>query len=110
MVISIYLTFVIGCFYRITMQKSLHNFDCDTHESWLRGEKFQKYQTLSSLKEYVLISQKEFRIEVFTRQDDKTWLYHVAAGLKANTVLQAINCTLQLRDIYRKVDFAITSK
>jgi len=76
----------------------------------VRGEKFQKYQSLSSFKEYLLVSQKEPRVEVFTRQDDKTWLYHIATGLDTNFVLHSIGHSIQLRDIYRKVDFTATSE
>jgi hypothetical protein len=38
----------------------------------------------ASFKEYVLVLQKEPKVEVFTRQDDKTWLYQIATGLEAN--------------------------
>ncbi len=79
-------------------------------ESYDRGEKFQKYQSLSSFKEYVLVSQKEPKIEVFTRQDDKTWLYYIAVGLEASITLHSINHIILLRDIYRKVDFAKASE
>ena len=37
-------------------------------ESYDRGEKFEKYKTLESFREYVLISQHEPKIEVFYRQ------------------------------------------
>lgn len=56
------------------------------------------------------ISEKEPRIEVFTRQDDKTWLYHIASELEANIILHSINHTISLRDIYQKVGFEATSQ
>jgi Uma2 family endonuclease len=79
-------------------------------ESYDRGEKFQKYQSLSSFKEYVLVSQKEPKVEVFTRQDDKTWLYYIATGLETNIILHSISHEIQLFDIYRKIDFTVASE
>jgi len=79
-------------------------------ESYDRGEKFQKYQSLPSFKEYVLISQKEPRVEVFTRQDDKTWLYHIANGMDAEIVLRSIAHTIPLKNVYHKVNFKEASE
>jgi Uma2 family endonuclease len=39
-----------------------------------RGEKFAHYQRLESLKDYVLVSQSERRIEVFSRGAGASWL------------------------------------
>jgi Uma2 family endonuclease len=39
-----------------------------------RGEKFAHYQRLESLKDYVLVSQAERRIEVFSRGTGASWL------------------------------------
>jgi hypothetical protein len=63
-----------------------------------------------SEEEYVLVSQKEPMVEVFTRQDDKTWLYHIAIGLEANITLHSLNHEIQLLDIYRKIDFTVASE
>lgn len=40
-----------------------------------RGAKWQHYQLLPSLQEYVLVSQTEPRIEHYRRQADGAWLY-----------------------------------
>src|SRR5436190_16681809 len=42
----------------------------DSTESYDRGKKFAHYRTIDSLREYVLVSQTECRIERFLRQDD----------------------------------------
>jgi len=39
-----------------------------------RGEKFADYQTLSSLQEYVLITQSEIKIECFRLNESGNWL------------------------------------
>lgn len=39
-----------------------------------RGEKFAHYQHLASLRDYVLVSQRERRVEVFSRGTGASWL------------------------------------
>jgi Uma2 family endonuclease len=53
----------------------------DSTESYDRGEKFALYIRLPSLKEYVLVSQGERRIEVFRRPVGRGhWHREVVAG------------------------------
>lgn len=42
-------------------------------EGYDRGQKFIKYWSLNSLKEYVLISQNHKQVEVFSRKEEKIW-------------------------------------
>jgi len=73
-------------------------------EAYDRGEKFRRYQRMPSLRQYVLVSQDRPRIEVFTRQGD-FWTYRDASGLVASVRLDAIDCTLALREVYAKLRF-----
>lgn len=70
-----------------------------------RGGKFIDYQSLDSLKEYVLISQDRPLIEVFTRHTGGKWLYLATQGVEASVVLESIGCTLTLSEVYRRVTF-----
>jgi Uma2 family endonuclease len=74
-------------------------------EAFDRGAKFQAYQTIESLKEYVLVSQSEPLIEQFIRNGDGEWKYKSAAGLGSSLALPSIECTLSLSAVYDKVDF-----
>ncbi len=74
-------------------------------ESFDRGRKFAYYRMLSSLKEYVLVSQEKAAVESFCKQDENTWLYTVAEGLDKKFVLKAIEYEITLKDIYHKVQF-----
>jgi Uma2 family endonuclease len=76
-------------------------------ESFDRSGKFQYYQTVLSVKEYVLISQEKPMIEVYYKQDERNWLYSVANGLDEKILLRTIQCELALRDIYRKTDWYV---
>ncbi|KYF76680.1 hypothetical protein BE20_02830 [Sorangium cellulosum] len=72
----------------------------DSSEAYDRGQKFAHYRCIPSLREYVLVSQHEPRIEVFHRNEDGSWtLREARAGEGAE--LQAIGCTLSVDDVYR---------
>ncbi|APR82436.1 Hypothetical protein A7982_07785 [Minicystis rosea] len=71
----------------------------DSTEAYDRGEKFAHYRRIPSLREYVLVSQHEPRIEVFRRNDDRSWtLYEAHAGERAK--LASIGCELAVDEIY----------
>ncbi len=74
-------------------------------ESFDRGKKFGYYQTINTLKEYVLVSQNEPVVEVFFRQDENTWQYSVAKGLESTVTLKSIEYEIALKDIYKKILF-----
>lgn len=46
----------------------------DSTEAFDRGDKFADYRQLESLKEYVLISQKNKRIDTLYKNEDNQWL------------------------------------
>jgi Uma2 family endonuclease len=72
-------------------------------ESFDRGKKFGYYRTVPSIQEYVLVSQAEPVVEVFYKQDEKTWQYTVVKGLDETVVFQTLQCEIALKDIYQKV-------
>ena len=72
-----------------------------------REEKFDCYETLESLTDYVLISQTEPRIEHFYRMEDGIWRFVVARGLEAVLALPAVGCNLRLADVYARVTFSL---
>lgn len=79
----------------------------ESTEAYDRGKKFERYSSLSSLREYVLVSQSEPAVEVFFRDHDRPgdWQYHRAIGLDALIQLQAISCELSFKEIYHLVKF-----
>ena len=74
-------------------------------EGYNRGEKFDHYQQIVSLKDYILISQDEVRVEHYCRQESE-WLQSEFQGLKDVLSLLSIGCELRLSDIYRRVEVA----
>lgn len=74
-------------------------------ESRDRGWKFQQYQKLPSLVDYVLVSQDQPLVERFTRQANGNWVLTNFAGLEATFSLTAIECPLTLAELYLDVEF-----
>jgi Uma2 family endonuclease len=71
-----------------------------------RGEKFAAYRELKSFREYVLVSQTQPLVEQYIKQADGSWKFLEHKSLEANVRLETINCTLALRDIYKRLSLA----
>ncbi|ACF13032.1 protein of unknown function DUF820 [Chloroherpeton thalassium ATCC 35110] len=69
-----------------------------------RGQKFELYRALPSLEDYVLIHQDKVHVEHFHKQSDGKWLFMDICSLEENLVLESVDVTLPIRDLYEKVD------
>lgn len=76
----------------------------ESTEKYDRGVKFQQYQQISSLKEYILVSQHEPRIESYVRQANDKWLLTNYVGLSAQLIVNAVKITIPLQAIYDGVE------
>jgi Uma2 family endonuclease len=76
-------------------------------EAYDRGGKFALYRQIPSLREYVLIAQDRYSVEVFTRQDDGRWLLSVLNEPDVLVAFESIGCQIPLAEIYDKVSFAL---
>ena len=74
-------------------------------EVYDRGEKFEHYQQIASLKDYILISQDEVHVEHHCRRGSG-WLRSEFRELEDVLSLISIGCELGLQDIYRRVEIA----
>lgn len=70
-----------------------------------RGEKFYDYKRIESFKEYVLIEQKIPFVTSSFKTAEKTWTDIEAEGVSSSIYLQSINCTVDLKKIYKGVTF-----
>ena len=67
-------------------------------EDYDRREKFEHYKTLESFNQYVLISQRERLIEIWTRGDDNRW---TSAIVRDGEVAElAVGARLDVRKMY----------
>ena len=73
----------------------------DSTEAFDRGDKFNDYQTLESLEEYVLVNSKHQRVETFRRGEQGLWILQTYQ--QESFSLQSINLTASFRDLYEDV-------
>lgn len=75
----------------------------DSTEAYDRGLKFFHYQQIPSLQDYLLISQKDIRIEHYQRRSDNQWIYSEYHTPDDVLTLSHIDCTLSVAEVYRRV-------
>ncbi len=69
-----------------------------------RGEKAEDYFKLSSLKDYILVSQYRVRVEHYARQRNNEWTLKFFEDLTDVVELKSINCKISLKLIYLKLN------
>lgn len=74
----------------------------DSTESYDRGEKFALYRRIETLREYVLLSQKEVLVEQYVREGD-LWHCTTIDDLDGSLALVSLGVEIPLRRIYDDV-------
>ncbi|MCB2261373.1 MAG: Uma2 family endonuclease, partial [Candidatus Thiosymbion ectosymbiont of Robbea hypermnestra] len=78
----------------------------DSTETYDRGDKFALYRQIPSLREYLLVSQDQIRVELYRRGEDGRWTLTDYTGLEDQIPLASLDCTLALAELYDKVALA----
>ncbi|MFV8752681.1 Uma2 family endonuclease [Nannocystaceae bacterium ST9] len=73
----------------------------DSTEAYDRGQKFAHYRRLPSLREYVLISQHEPRIEAYSKTADGNWMLDEAGPGQALMLRSLAGVRLETDVVYR---------
>ena len=76
----------------------------DSTEAYDRGKKFEHYQSIESLTEYLLVAQDPYRIEQYIRQSNREWRYSEYHNAEDIVKVNVISCDLTLSDVYAKVE------
>ncbi len=74
-------------------------------EAYDRGEKFLKYRSIKSFKEYVLISPDKVCIEVHYKQDDTVWYFNTYLKMEEQVYLRSIDEQILVSEFYRNIVF-----
>ena len=75
-------------------------------ESYDKDKKFREYKSIESLKEYLLVSQEEVLITLYTKYNEKFWFqsqYETGETLK----LESLDCELNVDEIYAGITFEL---
>jgi Uma2 family endonuclease len=76
----------------------------ESTEAYDRGKKFEQYQQIESLIEYILITQEPYRVEQYVRQSNREWRYSEYHNAEDIVRISVIGCELALTDVYIKVE------
>jgi Uma2 family endonuclease len=69
------------------------------------GRKFTLYRSIPTLKEYVLVSSMEYRLQQFTRTNESSWLMHEFVANDGNLELSSLAISLPINEIFEGLDF-----
>ena len=74
----------------------------DATRDYDRGEKFELYKSIPTLREYVLIDQERVAVQLFTRRRNG-WVESSVASLSSKVPLRSLKLDLSAREAYRGV-------
>ncbi|GAB4358555.1 MAG: Uma2 family endonuclease [Cyanophyceae cyanobacterium] len=80
----------------------------DSTELFDRGKKFQYYRLIPQLQDYVLVSSREYLVEVLHRVEGDRWLLSLYEGVDAIAAINSLNLELPLAEIYADLDLNST--
>jgi Uma2 family endonuclease len=76
----------------------------ESTEAYDRGKKFAIYRQIPNLREYLLVSQHQVLVELYSRADDGRWTLSDFSALTDSVPLPSVGCTLSLAEVYDKVE------
>ncbi len=79
-------------------------------ERYDRGKKFDAYRELPTLREYVLISQDEPRVDIYQRRDDGQWVFKWFQGMEQSAEFESLGISIPMHEIYLNVEFQPMSR
>lgn len=75
----------------------------DKTAAYDRGEKFRKYRSLPSFKEYILIDQEQPVVDILFREDGKFWRMQTIIGLGKMVPVYTLEIEIAMDDIYLNI-------
>lgn len=73
-------------------------------EKYDKGEKFEYYQQIQTLKEYILVSQDIVHVEHY-KLNNTGWTLQTFSAFQDVLIFSSIGCGLSIRDIYTRIIF-----
>jgi Uma2 family endonuclease len=70
------------------------------------GEKFTEYKSIPSFREYLVVSQTRPFVIRYFRHPNGFWVRYDIEGIESEVQLESLHVTLQLSEIYERMNFA----
>ena len=70
-----------------------------------KTQKLESYLALESIRECVLVKEDEMRIEQYSKQNAKQWIYKICNERDDVLSLESVGCKVSLSEIYAQIKF-----
>ncbi|MEA2059249.1 MAG: Uma2 family endonuclease [Thermodesulfobacteriota bacterium] len=77
----------------------------DSTELYDRTDKVACYRAIPTLQDYILVSQKQYHVEQFTRKEGRTWKMVYYDDIRQSIQIESIGCEVSLSEIYWDIKF-----
>jgi len=77
-------------------------------EAYDRGKKFEYYRQLDSLEEYALISQDDYHVDIFRKNQQHRWELFSFSGVDMQVCFASIDCCMDMAILYEDVNFELS--
>lgn len=71
-----------------------------------KTEKLECYLALASIREYLLVKEDEMRVEHYSKQNPKQWIYRIYDSRDDVISIDSVNCKISLAELYAQIKFA----
>jgi Uma2 family endonuclease len=72
-----------------------------------KTKKFERYKSVETMQEYILVRQNKMEIICYRKQADNTWKSETLKKPEDVLQLDSVNAKMSLVDVYDKVDFSL---
>lgn len=70
-----------------------------------KAQKIEAYLALESIRECLLVKADEMRIEQYSKQNAKQWIYKIYNEREDMVALDSVNCKVSLAEVYSQIKF-----
>ncbi len=88
-----------------TVVFEIYSKDTSFHD---KTEKLEAYLAMPSIRECLLVKEDEMRVEHYTKQNAKQWIYRIYNDKDEVVTLDALNCKVSMTEIYAQIKFGKT--
>jgi Uma2 family endonuclease len=75
----------------------------ETTSDYDKGGKFDRYRSIASFAEYILIEQSKIEVSVYSKLENNHWNLQIFDNINDIIALKSVDCEIQLKDIYEDV-------
>ncbi len=88
-----------------TVVFEIYSKDTSFHD---KTAKLEAYLAMPSIRECLLVKEDEMRVEHYTKQNAKQWIYRIYNDRDEVVTIDALNCKVSMTEIYAQIKFAQT--